>query len=143
MPKDISVYGGDPEGNYFSPIVLEDIPLNSIAYKEEFFGPVFSLYKATSDEHAIELANDSDYGLGASVFSSDLERAERMARNIDSGMVWVNEFVMSAHDVPWGGFKDSGHGRECHTDGTIENSTRKSIVLERQDKDGGDYWYHK
>ena len=102
-----------------------------MAYQEEFFGPVFNLFRANSDEHAIRLANDSDYGLGASVFSADLERAERVARQIDAGMVWVNDFVQSQHDVPWGGFKDSGYGRECYSDGSVGLANRKSIVIEK------------
>ena len=73
-------FGGDPAGNYFSPLVLENIPKSSRAYTEEFFGPVFSLYRAKDEQSAIELANDNVYGLGASVFTKDLERGERIAR---------------------------------------------------------------
>lgn len=74
-------------------MVLENIPENSRAFSEELFGPVFSLYKVNSDQEAINLANTSDYGLGAAVFTKDLDRAERVARQIESGMLYINDFV--------------------------------------------------
>lgn len=91
-PEPIS---SDPRGNFFKPVVLENIPHDSRAYCEELFGPVFSLYRVKSEQEAIRLANDSDYGLGAAVFSSDLERAEQVARKLDAGMLYVNDFVQS------------------------------------------------
>ena len=81
------------EGNFFTPVILENIPKSSRAHCEELFGPVFSLYKVSSDQEAIDVANDSDYGLGAAVFSKDLERAERVARQIDAGMLYINEKI--------------------------------------------------
>ena len=80
-------------GNFFEPVVLEKIDPNSRAFCEELFGPVFSLYSVKSDEEAIQLANNSEYGLGAAVFCKDLERAEIMARKLDAGMLYVNDFV--------------------------------------------------
>ena len=133
MPADVDKFGGNPAGNFFAPVVLEDIPTSSRAYCEELFGPVFSLYKVPSEKRAIELANDSDFGLGAAVFSADIERAERVARQIDAGMLYVNDFVQSQHDVPSGGCKESGYGRECYHDGLLDLSNRKAIVIERQD----------
>ena len=117
------------EGNFFEPVVLENIPTNSRAFSEELFGPVFSLYKVGSDQEAIDLANSSVYGLGAAVFTKDLDRAEKMARLIDSGMVYINDFVQSQSDVPSGGCKDSGYGRECFTDCLFDLSNKKSIVI--------------
>ena len=134
LPANLADLGGDPAGNYFSPLVLDEIPASSRAYSEEFFGPVFSLFPVKNDAEAIELANDNAYGLGASVWTKDIERAERMAREIDSGMVWVNDNVASMHDIPWGGFKDSGHGRECRSEGTVGISTRKSVVIQTQEE---------
>lgn len=91
VPKDLQHYGG----NFFQPIVLENISPGVRAYSEELFGPVFSMYKVKSDEEAIELANVTDYGLGAAVFGKDLERAERVIRQMDAGMLYVNDFVQS------------------------------------------------
>jgi len=108
---------------------LENIQEGSVAYKEELFGPVFSLYRVKNERHAMELANDTEYGLGAAVFCKDIERAEKFARGFDAGMVYVNDFVQSQSDVPSGGTKDSGHGKECYKDGLLELTNRKCIVI--------------
>ena len=76
-------------------MILEDIPQSSRAFTEELFGPVFSLYRVNSDSEAITLANSSSYGLGAAVFTKDLDRAEKVARQIESGMLYINDFVQS------------------------------------------------
>lgn len=89
VPPELEKLGG----NFFQPIVLEDIPRVAPAYRQELFGPVFSLYRVQNEEEAIALANDSDYGLGAAVFSKDIERAEKVARQLDAGMLYVNDFV--------------------------------------------------
>lgn len=89
MPKGFS------DGNWFEACVLENINKNSRAYNEELFGPIFSLFKVKTDAEAIELANDSVYGLGGAVFSKDTQRAENVARQIDTGMVYINDFVQS------------------------------------------------
>ena len=80
------------------------------------------------DNEAIEYANNSDYGLGATIFTKDLERAERVANQLDAGMIYINDFVQSQHDVPSGGCKESGYGRECFIDGLIDLSNSKSVV---------------
>jgi len=116
-------------GNYFGPIVLENIQPGSAADCEELFGPVFSLFKVYSSQQAIDLANNSDYGLGAAVFSGDVARAERVARKLDAGMIYINDFVQSQSNVPSGGTKDSGYGRECHFEGLVDLSNSKSIVV--------------
>ena len=82
-------------GNFFEPLVLENIKPNTRAYCEELFGPVFSLYSVSSDDQAIELANDTEYGLGAALFTKDIEKAEHLARRLDAGMLYVNDFVQS------------------------------------------------
>ena len=128
VPKDLQHYGG----NFFQPIVLENITPGVRAYDEELFGPVFSMYKVKSDEEAIELANATDFGLGAAVFCRDLERAERVIRQIDAGMLYVNDFVQSQVNVPSGGTKDSGYGRECFKEGLHDLCNIKGIVIQPQ-----------
>ena len=112
---------------------MENITPNSRAYTEELFGPVFSLYRVKSEEEARELANATDFGLGAAVFCRDIERAEKFARGFDAGMIYVNDFVQSQSDVPSGGTKDSGHGRECYKDGLHDLSNRKCVVIAKQE----------
>jgi succinate-semialdehyde dehydrogenase/glutarate-semialdehyde dehydrogenase len=126
VPASLNHHGG----NFFEPLVLENIPSTSRAFSEELFGPVFSMYKFRTDQEAIDLANATDYGLGAAVFGKDLERAERVIRNIDAGMLYVNDFVQSQVDVPSGGTKDSGYGRECHLEGFRDISNLKGIVIQ-------------
>ena len=82
-------------GNFFQPLVLEDINTSTRAYCEELFGPVFSLYKVKTEQEAIDLANVTEYGLGAALFTKDLDKAERLARQLDAGMLYVNDFVQS------------------------------------------------
>ena len=123
---------GMEEGNFFEPLVLENITQDCRGYSEELFGPVFSMYRVKSEQEAIELANTSDYGLGAAVFSKDIERAEKVVRQLDAGMLYINDFVQSQYDVPSGGTKDSGYGRESHYDGFVDLSNAKSIVIEKQ-----------
>lgn len=100
------------EGAYFTPAVITGIPVGSDSYYEEFFGPVAEIYKVASDEEAIELANDSNYGLGGAVFSSDIPRAERVASRIETGMIHVNIPQAGGAELPFGGVKNSGFGRE-------------------------------
>ena len=127
VPADLQQHGG----NFFEPLVIDDIKSNTRAYCEELFGPVFSLYSVKSDQEAIDLANDSDYGLGAALFSQDIEKAERLGSQLDAGMLYVNDFVQSQSDVPGGGVKYSGYGRECHREGVLDLSMSKSIVIEK------------
>ncbi len=100
------------EGAYFTPAVITGIPVGSDSYYEEFFGPVAEIYKVSSDEEAIELANDSNHGLGGAVFSSDIPRAERVASRIETGMIHVNIPQAGGAELPFGGVKNSGFGRE-------------------------------
>lgn len=125
MPTELEHFGG----NFFEPIVLEDILPGSRAYSEELFGPVFSLYRVNSDEEAIELANSSEYGLSAAVFCGDIERAEAVARNIEAGTIYVNDFVKTVSDKPQGGYKNSGYGKECYKDGLLDMSIKKCLVI--------------
>ncbi|AZA12179.1 Succinate-semialdehyde dehydrogenase [NADP(+)] 1 [Corynebacterium gerontici] len=102
-------------GAYFTPAVLTDVPVGSDSYYEEFFGPVAEIYSVDSEQEAIELANNSNYGLGGAVFSQDEERAKKVAEKIDTGMIHVNLGQASSPALPFGGIKNSGFGRELST----------------------------
>ena len=100
------------KGAYFTPAVITDIPVGSDSYYEEFFGPVAEVYKVSSEEEAIEVANNSRYGLGGAVMSEDVERAKRVADKVDTGMIHVNIPQARGAELPFGGVKASGLGRE-------------------------------
>ncbi|GAA1611773.1 NAD-dependent succinate-semialdehyde dehydrogenase [Leucobacter chromiireducens] len=102
----------DGPGAYYSPAVLTDVPRDSASYGEEIFGPVATVYKVHSDEEALELANDCALGLGGSVFSTDEARATRIASRLEVGMAHVNIIAAEAAELPFGGVKRSGFGRE-------------------------------
>jgi len=121
--------GGEPiegDGYFYSPTVLTDVPDDAPAATEELFGPVAAVYEAADAEEAITRANDSDYGLGASVWTGDPDRGERVARRIDSGVAFVNEIVKSDPRVPFGGTKESGYGSELGAHGIREFTTPKT-----------------
>lgn len=103
---------GTPSGNFFPPAVLADITPDMDAYHEEFFGPVAAIYRVASEAEAVTLANDSPYGLGSYVYTTDPEQALRVADAIDAGMVWINLVLGDSAELPFGGVKRSGSGRE-------------------------------
>jgi betaine-aldehyde dehydrogenase len=100
------------EGFFAAPTIYADVPVDDALWREEIFGPVLAVRTFQTEAEAIELANDSDYGLVATVVSADLERAERLAARIDAGHVWVNSVQVIFPQSAWGGFKASGIGRE-------------------------------
>lgn len=114
-----------PQGNVYTPSVIGDITPDMDVYSEELFGPVAQLYRVFSDEEAIELANSSPYGLGSVVICDDLERAERVGDQLDVGMVFVNASLLGGPDVPFGGVKKSGYGREMGKVGMLEFANKK------------------
>lgn len=102
----------DQEGFYFAPAVLTGVTPEMDAYHEEFFGPVYVIYSVDSDEEAVELANDTRFGLGAAVFSQDEDRAKQVAQQLEVGMSVVNAAGAEGVNLPFGGVKGSGYGRE-------------------------------
>ena len=121
------VLGGERKDNFFSPTILADIPEGSKARYEEFFGPVASVYKVGSEEEAVRLANDTPFGLGSHVFTTDADQAERVANKIDAGMVYVNLVGADGAELPFGGVKRSGSGRELGRYGADEFVNKKLI----------------
>ncbi len=127
-------YGGKPvqrEGSFFEPTILTNITRDNPAYFEEFFGPVAQVYVVKNDDEAVKLANDSHYGLGGAVFSKDIERAKKMASRIETGMVWINWLTDTAPELPFGGVKRSGYGRELSDLGIKEFVNQKLVVIRR------------
>jgi succinate-semialdehyde dehydrogenase/glutarate-semialdehyde dehydrogenase len=123
--------GGQPlpgPGNYYPPTVLTGVAKGMPAYDEELFGPVASVIAARDEDHAVALANDSVYGLGAAVFSRRPARARAVARRLQAGVVYLNDFVRSEPALPFGGVKDSGYGRELGAWGIREFVSLKTLV---------------
>lgn len=119
--------GGERNGTFFPSTVLTGIKPDNDAYREEFFGPVASVYRVGSEAEAIELANDTPFGLGSYVFTNDPDQAERVANGLDTGMVYVNGVGLDGAELPFGGVKNSGFGRELGTLG-IEEFVNKKLI---------------
>jgi succinate-semialdehyde dehydrogenase/glutarate-semialdehyde dehydrogenase len=123
------VAGGKRNGNYFEPTVLTDITPDNDIYREELFGPVAQVYRVRSEDEAIAVANDTPFGLGSYVMTTDPEQAERVADQIDAGMVYVNIVGADAAELPFGGTKRSGFGRELGRYGADEFVNKKLIRI--------------
>ena len=119
--------GGRPDlpGAFVEPTILTDVTPEMRAYSEELFGPAAVVYKVRDEDEAVELANNTTYGLGAAVFSSDLDRARSVADRLEAGMVFVNQPSGSSPELPFGGVKRSGYGRELSELGMFEFANRK------------------
>jgi len=125
--------GGHPldrTGYFYAPTVLTDIPKESPAYKEEFFGPVASLFRVKDIDQAIQIANDSRFGLGASAWTKDPAETERFINELEAGMVFLNKMVASDPRLPFGGVKYSGHGRELAENGIREFMNIKTVWVQ-------------
>jgi len=125
--------GGNPlarPGYFYAPTVLDNIPKDSPAYKEEFFGPVASIFRAKDVDEAIRIANDSRFGLGASAWTRDPGETERFVNELEAGMVFLNKMVASDPRLPFGGVKQSGHGRELGVHGIHEFVNIKTVWIQ-------------
>ena len=114
-------------GSFMEPTILTDISPDNPAFREEFFGPVALFFRVKDEGAAIALANDSDFGLGGSVFTRDIERGKRVASRIETGMMFVNNLDWADADLPFGGVKTSGYGRELGDMG-IQQFVNKKLV---------------
>ena len=121
------VLGGNRDGNFYEATILTGIKPGDAASQEEFFGPVAQVYKVSSEEEAITLANDTQFGLGSYVMTDDPAQAERVADRIEAGMVYVNLVGADSPELPFGGFKRSGFGRELGRYGADEFVNKKLI----------------
>jgi succinate-semialdehyde dehydrogenase/glutarate-semialdehyde dehydrogenase len=121
------VAGGKRNGNYFEPTVLTDVTPENDIYREELFGPVAQVYRVRSEDEAVALANDTPFGLGSYLYTNDPEQAERVADKIDAGMVYVNIVGADGAELPFGGTKRSGFGRELGRYGADEFVNKKLI----------------
>jgi succinate-semialdehyde dehydrogenase/glutarate-semialdehyde dehydrogenase len=119
--------GGERDGAHYPPTVLTDVNPENPAFRDEFFGPVAMIFKATSEDEAVEIANDTSFGLGSYLFTTDPEQATRVADKIDAGMVFVNGVLLDGAELPFGGIKRSGFGREMGRYGMDEFVNKKLI----------------
>jgi succinate-semialdehyde dehydrogenase/glutarate-semialdehyde dehydrogenase len=130
------VMGGkriDRPGSFMQPTILTNIKPGNPAFREEFFGPVALFFRVKNEDQAVALANDSDFGLGGSVFTRDVARGKRVASRIDTGMVFVNHPTWTTADLPFGGIKNSGYGRELSSMGIQEFVNKKLVRVSSLD----------
>jgi succinate-semialdehyde dehydrogenase/glutarate-semialdehyde dehydrogenase len=128
-------------GYYYSPTVITNVSSSMRLMTEECFGPVLPIVTVADTEEGVELANRSEYGLGASVWTSDLEKGQEIAKTIQSGMVWINDVNVAFPETPWGGVKCSGIGTELSEWGLYEYVQRKHINVETSTNNRRDWWY--
>jgi acyl-CoA reductase-like NAD-dependent aldehyde dehydrogenase len=127
---------GDPpadpklSGGYFvPPTIFADVDNGATIAREEIFGPVMSVIRFTDVDEVIRLANENDYGLAAAVWTNDLRKALTTARALRAGIVWINDTQPAPTEMPWGGYKQSGIGRELGREGVDDYLERKSVFV--------------
>src|SRR5450830_1580205 len=117
----------DRPGSFMETTILADVKPDNPAFRQEFFGPVAMFFRVKNEDEAVSLANDSEFGLGGSVFTKNVERGKRLASRIDTGMVFINHPTWTTPDLPFGGIKNSGYGRELSSMG-IQEFVNKKLV---------------
>ncbi len=117
----------DRPGSFMEPTILTDFKPENPAFRTEFFGPVALFFRVKDEDEAIALANDSDFGLGGSVFTTDVARGQRVASRVETGMMFINNISWSDAELPFGGIKNSGYGRELGDMG-IQEFVNKKLV---------------
>jgi betaine-aldehyde dehydrogenase len=130
-------------GYFFEPTVIADVNPRARIFNEEVFGPVVILGKFSEAREAVELANTSDFGLAACIWTKDIEFAKKISGQINSGVIWINTYGMFYNQLPYGGFKRSGFGKELGREGFLEYTRLKNIVIDRSPdaKPLVNYWY--
>jgi succinate-semialdehyde dehydrogenase/glutarate-semialdehyde dehydrogenase len=123
----------DRPGSFMETTILTDVKPGNPAFRAEFFGPVALFFRVKNEEEAIALANDSDFGLGGSVFTRDLARGKRVASQVDTGMMFINNIDWTDAELPFGGMKDSGYGRELGDMGIQQFVNKKLVRTARLD----------
>jgi aldehyde dehydrogenase (NAD+) len=130
------------KGYYIEPTVFINANNRMRIAQEEIFGPVVTVLKFKNDKEAIDIANDSIYGLGGAVWSANDERAMNIAKNLRAGTVWINEYHLLSDRAPFGGYKQSGIGREFGIDGLKEYTEAKHIHIDEVKDREKKFWYN-
>jgi succinate-semialdehyde dehydrogenase/glutarate-semialdehyde dehydrogenase len=117
----------DRPGFFIQPTILTNIKPGNSAFREEFFGPVALFFRVKNEDEAVALANDSEFGLGGAVFTQDVARGKRVASRVDTGMMFINHPTWTSPELPFGGIKNSGYGRELASLG-IQEFVNKKLV---------------
>ncbi len=130
-------------GYFFEPTVLVDVGAHSHIFKEEVFGPVVLIHKFSGSDEACALANSSDFGLAACIWTKDLYLAQELAGKLNAGTVWINTYGMFYNELPYGGFKQSGFGKELGAEGFLEYTRLQNVVIDQsaEGKPLVNYWY--
>jgi betaine-aldehyde dehydrogenase len=131
------------DGYFFEPTVFAQVDPGNTIFQQEVFGPVVCVNKFINTEEALKLANDSDFGLAACVWSADVSKAREIAAQVNAGTVWVNTYGMFYNELPYGGFKQSGFGKELGREGMLEYTKLKNIFIDETKgaKPIVNYWY--
>jgi len=116
-------------GYFMEPTILTDVAPSNPVYYQEFFAPVAMIFRVRNEQEAITLANDSPFGLGGTVITKYITRGKRIASQIDTGMVFINSPAVTAPELPFGGVKNSGYGRELSDLGIMEFVNRKLVLV--------------
>jgi acyl-CoA reductase-like NAD-dependent aldehyde dehydrogenase len=127
------VLGGDalaaPKGRFIQPTIFDHVRPEMMIAREEIFGPVLSVLRFSSEDEAVQLANEVAYGLSASIWTRDLDRALTLSRRIEAGTVWVNCFMDGFPELPFGGYKQSGLGRELGKHAVEDYTETKTLLI--------------
>lgn len=119
----------DGPGAFYQPTILTGIRRDNPAYFEKFFGPVAQVHVVRGDDEAVELANDSHFGLSGAIFTNDVDRARRLASRLETGSMWIHTRSSTSPELPFGGVKRSGYGRELSEYGIKEFVNQKMVVV--------------